>query len=426
LSATDTRLAAADLLFRILEKRRTLDEAMAASEIYDTLTGADRGFARAIASAALRDLGRIDKGLAPLLTRPLNAVSPAVRALLRVGAAQLWVMGTPAHAAVSQTVEAARAWPDARAGGAFINAVLRRVAEKRAGVFEGPARALWPDWLAEAMQDSLGADGADALAAAQLTEPLLHLTARDDPARVAGATGGRLLPGGTIELPAGPVEHLPLFETGDWWVQDAAAALPAHLLTFARGDTVLDLCAAPGGKTLQLAARGAKVTAVDRSAPRLERLVENLARTRLPAEMIVADAAIWQAPQRYDYILLDAPCSAHGTLRRHPEGAWIKSQTDSARFTETQARLLGRALDLLTPGGQLVYCVCSPLAAEGRQQIAAIVSAGRARRVRVTDAELAGPLAGFADCRTPDGDLATVPSPVRACDAFYIARLTGT
>jgi 16S rRNA (cytosine967-C5)-methyltransferase len=202
-------------------------------------------------------------------------------------------------------------------------------------------------------------------------------------------------------------------------VQDQAAALPARLLGAAPGERALDLCAAPGGKTLQLAAMGADVTALDRSAPRLERLAENLERTGLSAEVVVADGETWTAGAPFPKILVDAPCSALGTLRRHPEGAWIKSEADIARFPGVQARLLAAALGQLAPGGTLVYCVCSPLAAEGRDIVSAALAAGLAIRRPVTPAECAG----FEDCVTPDGDVLTLPGPSRDCDAFYIARL---
>jgi 16S rRNA (cytosine967-C5)-methyltransferase len=222
------------------------------------------------------------------------------------------------------------------------------------------------------------------------------------------------------EAPDGAVEELPGYEDGDWWVQDQAAALPARLLAAAPGEPVLDLCAAPGGKTLQLAATGASVTALDRSAPRLDRLRENLARTGLTAEIVIADGEAWAPPEKFAKILLDAPCSALGTLRRHPEGAWSKTEADVARFPAVQARLLASAARMLAPGGTLVYCVCSPLAAEGRDVVAAAIAEGLLVRQPVAPAECAG----FEDCVTPEGDVVTLPSSSRDCDAFYIAKLT--
>jgi 16S rRNA (cytosine967-C5)-methyltransferase len=247
----------------------------------------------------------------------------------------------------------------------------------------------------------------------------LHLTAARDPAALSALIGGPLLVSGSVEATGGAIEEIPGFADGQWWVQDQAAALPAKLLAAKPGERVLDLCAAPGGKTLQLAATGAAVTALDRSAPRLDRLHENLARTGLTAEVIVADGETWSPEAPFDKILLDAPCSALGTLRRHPEGAWIKTEADVARFPAVQARLLAAATRLLAPGGTLVYCVCSPIAAEGRDVVNAALTSASLIRVPVSATECPG----FEDCITPEGDVLTLPGPARDCDAFYIARL---
>lgn len=419
MSGAPVRLAAGRLLNLVLDKRRTLDEAMPADEAFSALEGSDRAFARAIASSALRYLGWIDQSLAPLLSRPLAATGQEIRALLRAGAAQLWFMDVPAHAAVSETVEAARLWHPARSGGSFLNAVLRRASETHPREAGLSPLALWPDWLAQRMTASLGEAGASALATAQLTEPALHLSAKTDAEALASITGGHLWPCGTVELSNGNVEAIPGYEAGDWWVQDAAARLPARLLAPQPGERILDLCAAPGGKTLQLAAAGAQVTALDRSRPRLDRLKENLARTGLHADVIVADGESWQPPALFPKILLDAPCSALGTLRRHPEGAWIKSEPEIARFPQVQARLLAAAAAMLTPGGSLIYCVCTPLREEGLDVVEAALQAGRLARAPVLPPEVPG----FESMLTPQGDLLTVPEPGRAHDAFYIARL---
>ncbi len=419
MSGAPVRLAAGELLHITLDRRRTLDEAMTASAAFSALEGSDRGFARAIASQALRALGWIDRALAPLLSRPFEAVSPEVRALLRAGAAQVWLMDIPVHAAVGETVEAARQWAPARRGGAFLNAALRRVSETPLEHEALDACEVWPDWLRERMIASLGPESARALAAAQLEPPLLHLTARGDPAAVAAMTGGEVRPSGSIGLSASDPAALPGFAEGAWWVQDEAAALPARLLGAGPGERVLDLCAAPGGKTLQLAATGAEVTALDRSAPRLERLRENLQRTGLAAHIVTAEAETWQAPQPFDAILLDAPCSALGTLRRHPEGAWIKSGASIAPLPDVQRRLLETARRFLKPEGRLVYTVCSPLAEEGPHIVAQALASGAWQIEPVSAAE-----AGyFAPALTPEGAVLTVPRAGEAHDAFYMARL---
>jgi 16S rRNA (cytosine967-C5)-methyltransferase len=418
-SGAESRLAAAELLHLTLDKRRTLDEAMELSETYGELEGSDRGFARAIASSALRHLGWIDETVQPFLSRPLAATGIEIRALIRAGAAQVWFLDVAPHAAVNATVDAARLTKGAQSGGSFLNAALRRVSEATPPGETLPAENIWPAWLRARLTDSLGTDGVRALANAQRGEPALHLTAARDPATLAALIGGPLLSSGSVEAPGGAIEEIPGFAEGTWWVQDQAAALPAKLLAAKPGERVLDLCAAPGGKTLQLAATGASVTALDRSAPRLDRLHENLARTGLKADVIVADGETWTPDAPFDKILLDAPCSALGTLRRHPEGAWIKTEADVARFPAVQARLLAAATRLLAPGGTLVYCVCSPIAAEGRDVVNAALTSGSLVRVPVSAAECPG----FEDCVTPEGDVATLPGPSRDCDAFYIARM---
>ena len=442
MSGAPVRRAAADLLFLTLEKRRTLDQAMAESTPFGDLDGPDRAFARAIASAALRELGRIDLALAPLLSRPLQAASPAIRALLRVGAVQLWRMDVPEHAAVSETVEAAKDWPEARSGGAFVNAVLRRAAAERPDLDALPVTAIWPDWLADTFTESLGADGAAALASAQLSEPEIYLTAKTSPAAVAEVTGGMLEETGSVRAPGGPVEALAEYGSGDWWVQDPAAALPARLLMAGTSHdpsksgmvmdtsgevmapsseiTAIDLCAAPGGKTLQLCAAGLAVIAVDRSKPRLKRLEENLARTGLSAEIIAADAETWRPAAPADLLLLDAPCSALGTLRRHPEGAFIKRPDEVARFPDVQYRLLKAAADMVRPGGTILYCVCTPLKAEGADVVNRAIAEGLLVRLPVTPDEAPG----FADSITDHGDVLTLPGPGASHDAFFMSRLS--
>ena len=419
MSGALSRRAAAELLMLTLDSRRTLDEAMVRSDSFNMLEGSDRGFARVMASAALRELGRIDAALAPLLSRPLEATSPAIRALLRVGAVQLWRLETHAHAAVSETVEAAKDWPDARSGGGFLNAVLRRAADMPCPLDDLPTTDIWPDWLAARFEADLGADAASAFATHQLEEPPIFLSAKTSAEDVATATGGDITHSGSVRLESAMIETLPGYEDGDWWVQDAAAALPARLLNVQSGETVIDLCAAPGGKTLQLAATGANVTAVDRSKPRLERLRENLERTSLTADIIAANADEWRPQAPASKLLLDAPCSALGTLRRHPEGAWIKREAEIDRFPTAQARLLASAADMVSPGGTVIYCVCTPLKAEGSDIVAQAISDGLYERITITEAEIPG----FEASLTPEGDLLTLPAPEAGHDAFYIARL---
>ncbi len=424
MSGARARKAAAELLIETLDNRRTLDEAMATSEHFERLKGPDRGFARAMASAALRQLGRIDKGLAPFLTRPIETATPPARALLRIGAAQAWLMETPPHAVVSETVDAAKEWARAKSAAGFVNAVLRKTVNNRSHFDRAAVTAVWPDWLTVTMMTSLGVDMATALAEAQLEEPDLHLTPKveSDAPKIAEALGGEIIGRGSVRVPTGKVADMDGFESGDWWVQDAAAALPAMLLGAKPGDLVFDLCAAPGGKTMQLAATGATVVAVDRSATRLEKVSENLARTGLAehVEIVAERLEDWAPAEPADLILLDAPCSALGTLQRHPEGAWIKQPDDVTRFPDVQARLLRRATEMLKPGGVLVYCVCTPLKAEGQDVVDAVLGDGQLERVPIS-AEEAG---AFAGCVTEKGDVLTLPGTGFRHDSFHISRLT--
>lgn len=414
------RLIAAELHAESLKQRQTLEQVFAKRADLGELPPSDRGLVRALVQASFRDLGRLDHGLSKFLERPLETLDPMVRAFLRIGVVQMTALETPGHAAVGATVEAAKASSGARKAGGLINAVLRRASENLSVFEDAPLLSVWPDWLAARLVADLGEGAAEALARHQLVMPELHLTARD-PQACAASLGGELMESGSIRLPMGSVEALEGFASGDWWVQDAAAALPARLLAAEAGEHVIDLCAAPGGKTLQLAAAGAKVTAVDRSAARLARLRENLERTGLgdTVEIIAADASTWRPEALADAILLDAPCSALGTLARHPEGAWIKRESDIGGFPPLQADLLDAALDMLAPGGRLVYCVCTPVSAEGLAIVEPATASGRARRDEIRLDELAG----FETSLTRQGDVLTLPGNRDRHDAFFISRL---
>lgn len=421
----NARLAASELLSLVLDEGRALDDALKLAPAYVALEGRDRAFGRAIASATLRRLGGIDAVLAEFIAKPLPDTATMARALLRTGAAQLLYMGTPAHAAVSETVIAANSAPSARGFAKLINAVLRKVS--------GPGREMvktfapgidLPSWLMTRWRAAYGGFTADSIAASLLTEPPLDVTVKDDPLGWANQLGGALLPTGSIRLPMEhpAVEALPGYEDGGWWVQDAAAALPALLLGDVRGKTVLDLCAAPGGKTLQLAAAGAQVTAVDRDRDRLDVLKENLTRTRLEAKTVCADALKLRAATPFDCGLLDAPCSATGTLRRHPDVAWLRRPTDIPKLAELQRQLLDAAAGFIAPGGMLVYAVCSLEPEEGPAVVEAALSKGDWSRAPLKPAEMGG----LKDLITPDGDLRTLPSRMAdlgGMDGFYAARL---
>ncbi|MEO1567758.1 MAG: transcription antitermination factor NusB [Pseudomonadota bacterium] len=421
------RLAAAKVLYAVLKSRRTLDDTLAVTPDFKALKGPDRAFARAMISAALRHLGRIDAVVMPIVTRPGKTLSPEVAALLRIGAAQLWVLDTPGHAAVGETVAAAKAWPVTQPASGLVNAVLRRAIDARANFDAVAAMGAWPGWLQADLRRSLGDGAAEALAEIQLEQPDLHLTVpRLTPARAQQLGGAEIVPGTVVVVP-GDVGQLPGYEDGDWWVQDVAAALAVRVLAPQPKEVIFDLCAAPGGKTMQLAAAGAHVIAVDRSKPRLKRVRENLARTGLgeQVEVVAADLETWTPPRKADAILLDAPCSALGTLRRHPEGAWIKSSSDVARFSAIQARMLAATRDWLAPGGRLVYCVCTPRPQEGKDIVDAACGDQGWQRLPVLPEEAVG----FETAITALGDLLTLRQPASAeapfhHDAFFVSRVT--
>lgn len=374
----------------------------------------------------MRRLGQIDAVLATLLSRPAGETPPAARALLRLGLTQLLFLGTPPHAVVDTAVTLAhRRRP--LAPPALINAVLRRAASAGSSLIEGqdPPRLNTPDWLWQAWTKAYGAETCRQIAAQHLETPPLDLTARDDPHAVAGALGGIVLPTGSVRLErAGVVTELAGYAEGAWWVQDAAAALPARLLGDVRGLRVIDLCAAPGGKTAQLAAAGADVIAVDAEPARLTRVAENLARLRLKAELIAADASTWAPPAPADAVLIDAPCSATGTIRRHPDVLWLKAPTDLAALNALQDRLLAAAVRMVRPGGKIVYCVCSLQDEEGPARTAAFVHGGApVRLLPVTTDEIGG----LDALVTADGELRTLPCHLAAAgglDGFFAMRFT--
>lgn len=424
------RRLAAGVVARVTEDRQPLDaelELLAGKPAYAGLTQLDRALTRALVGITIRRLGLIDDALRSLMDRALPDKAGMTRTHLRVGAAQILFMDIADHAAVSIAVDLVDADPRTRTWKGMVNAVLRNLARGREAILAGQdqTRQVIPLWLWRRWVAHYGEEAARGIGAELLVDPPLDLTVREDAAGWAERLGGRLLPTGTIRLGEhGPIEDMAGFTEGAWWVQDAAAALPARLLGVVEGRRVADLCAAPGGKTAQLAARGARVTAVDQSASRLKRLSANLARLRLPADVVTADLTTWTPEAPFDAILLDAPCSATGTLRRNPDVGRVKSADDVARLAEIQAAILARAVDWLTPGGTLVYCTCSLEPEEGPEQIARLLAArpDLARRP-VSPAEIGG----LTEAIDAAGDLRTLPSlalgDVRGCDGFYAARI---
>ncbi len=426
------RRIAADLLDGVLRRGRSLDEQLDEAQPHiglGALSERDRALVRRIVATVLRRLGTLRHLIGSFLERGLPADAPRVETALLIGAAQIILLDTPDHAAVDLSVRLVRA--DRRAGhyAGLVNAVLRRIAQSGAErLADVDTVALdTPEWLMGRWVRAYGEKTARAIALAHAQEPSLDLTVKADAEAWAARLGGRVLPTGTVRTVAhGPVSSLPGYAEGAWWVQDAAAALPARLLGDVRGRNIADLCAAPGGKTMQLACAGARVTAVDRSEFRIARLRENLRRLNVEATTIVADAAEWQA-EPFDAILVDAPCSSTGAIRRHPDIPWRKEPADIARLTGLQQRLLDRAIDLVKLGGTIVFCTCS-LEPEESEGVIAVVLAGdaRVRRKPISAAEING----LADLLTPEGDLRTLPCHLpdpdprmSGLDGFYAARL---
>ncbi len=426
-----TRQAALAVLDRVLRGGQRLDDTLVRHEEFLALEPRDRAFVRMLLATTLRRLGEIDAILDRFVTTPLPPRAHLVRDLLRLGAAQLLFLGTPAHAAVDTAVSIA-AKLEMGAYKRLTNAVLRALSREEGAVTGELTHLNTPRWLWETWAWAYGEETARRIATAHLEEAPLDLSVKADAAGWATRLEGSVLANGTIRrVSGGRVEDLPGYAEGAWWVQDVAASLPARLLGNIAGKHVVDLCAAPGGKTLQLLAAGARVTAVDLSAKRMARVADNLKRTGFEAELVTTDASTWRPDTPPDAILLDAPCSATGTLRRHPDIAWLKGLDDVGRLANAQARLLQAAIEMAPPGGTIVYAVCSLQPEEGDMQVEAALQRGDVERVPVSPADLAaGDLrrgaAGWTSMITRAGDLRTLPfllGPIGGMDGFYAARL---
>lgn len=426
-ASVDARGVALDLLNAVLLERRPLDDAVDHHRAAGLLSWRDRAFARLLAATTLRRLGQIDAVIRRLLDRPTPARAAEARNLIRLSVCQLAFLRTPPHAAVHSAVELARGRRPLQPYAKLVNAVLRRAVREAPALVAGQDAAVLntPDWLMRSWVAAYGDRTARAIADAHLDEPPLDLTVKDaDAEPPLLGLGAVRLPTGSLRLRhKGPVADLPGFAAGGWWVQDGAAALPAKLLGDIRGRTVVDLCAAPGGKTAQLAAAGAHVIAVDRSPARAKLIAENLSRLRLDAVLATADALRWRPERLADAVLLDAPCSASGTIRRHPDVARLKSAADVGNLAALQARLLGAAMEMVRPGGTVVYCACSLQPEEGAEQISTLLAEDTGvERIPIASAEVGG----LPDLVTPAGDLRTLPcslAELGGMDGFFAARL---
>ena len=427
------RRAAVELLAAVLQRKQVLDDVLGRSlergAMFDLATR-DRALARAIVAASLRQKGELDRVLFTFLGRGLPDKSGTLYPILLAGAAQLIFLKTPPHAAIDLAVTLAQYDPKAKRYDKLVNAVLRRVANEGEVIASAldAARVNTPDWLWSRWVSYWGEARAHAIAEANLMEPPLDLTVKNNPALWAEQLSGRVLVTGSVRLlPKGRIESLASYDEGAWWVQDVAASLPAKLLGHVAGQPVADLCAAPGGKTAQLVLGGASVIAVDNSKTRLKLLAENLKRLHLEAELVEADAASWQPGGLFDAVLLDAPCSSTGTIRRHPDIPYVKSAKDIEALAALQARLLDNAARLVRPGGKLVYSTCSLEPEEGEAQIAAFLTRNAAFSIDpISPAELYGQ----AQWIEPSGCLRTFPYELKldsaewsGMDGFFAARL---
>jgi len=424
------RRIAAEILEGVLRRHRPLEHELeegAAQADFAALPVRDRALVRALVAMVLRRLGTLRHFLSQWVKLPARA--PRLETALLVGAAQILWLDVPDHAAVDLAVRLVQADRRSARYAGMANAVLRRFTREGAQLLANIDSAALdtPHWLMARWEKNYGAKTARAIAIANAHEPALDLTVRNEPAHWASVLGGRVLPTGSVRAIAhGPISQLPGYAEGAWWVQDAAAALPAKLLGDVRGLAVADLCAAPGGKTAQIAAAGARVIAVDHAPERLERLRRNLARLHLTAETIAADATQWQAGP-FDGVLLDVPCSSTGTIRRHPDIPWLKRLADIAALAALQRRLALRAAELTKPGGILVYCSCSLEPEEGIEIVRDLLDQGpRLARRPIS----AGEVFGHSEWLTGDGDLRTLPchlpdpdSRMAGLDGFYAARL---
>jgi 16S rRNA (cytosine967-C5)-methyltransferase len=427
------RRTAASILRQVIERGVPLDaltDEGRGTAHFRALSPRDRALTRAILTTALRHHGEIEAALARCLDQRLPDDAGGLASILRVAAAQILFLDVPDHASVSLAVtQAAMEERNVHNARGVANSVLRRLTRAREDILARPgaARLDAPAWLFARWSGAYGEETAAAIAAAHLVEPGLDLSVKDHPETWAERLGGTLLPTGTIRLAGSHrVSALPGYEEGVWWVQDAAAALPARLLGDVAGKRVADLCAAPGGKCAELAAAGAEVTALDVSEGRLKRLAANLQRLGLEAELVAADVLTWKPGRTFDAVLLDAPCSATGTIRRHPDVAWLKRPEDIAALAELQAKMLDAAARLVAPGGTLVFCTCSLEPEEGEAQVAPFLT--RHRKFALTPVR-PEEVAGLTHLVTAEGALRTLPChtfgpgpAARGMDGFFAVR----
>ena len=417
-TGVQARRSAVYLLDMILDDEPRLMSELLASGALDKLPPDDRARAQRLAQDTLRGLERADR----LLQKHLQKAPPlTVRNVLRVGTVEL-CQGGAAHGVVNAMVNLVSQHRTLSHLKGLTNAVLRKIAAQGPEAWDALRAPRLPKWLRGPLAEAWGTDAIAAMEEAHFAGAPLDLTAKGDASALAEAVGGTLLPTGSVRvMNAGQVSAMPGFAEGDWWVQDAAAAIPVRVLAPKEGERVLDLCAAPGGKTMQLVAAGAEVTAVDQSHPRMQRVKENLTRVGLKAKTLTKDARAVQG--EFDAILLDAPCSATGTIRRHPDLPHAKDGSEFGDLIELQSELIDHAWSLLKPGGRLVFCTCSLLPDEGEVQVDEALERHGDMTVDRAALDVAGVEAAWI---TEEGGLRLRPdfwADKGGMDGFYIACL---
>ncbi|MGH1404265.1 MAG: 16S rRNA (cytosine(967)-C(5))-methyltransferase RsmB [Alphaproteobacteria bacterium] len=424
-----SRKIALDMLREILDRKNALDVVLERSQEFADLPQRDRAFTRMLITTTLRRLGQIDDLITFAQDRPNTLKTPALHHILRLGVTQMFFMNVPDHASVDTCVRLTEDSGFSKQKG-FVNAVLRRLSREGHDRIakQDASRLNTPDWLLKIWINDYGLQTAGQIALANMSEAALDITVKDKAERAFfgnALTASELSTGTLRRLQGGNIRDLEGFEDGKWWVQDAAAALPATLFGDAKDKKIIDMCAAPGGKTLQLAAMGAHVTAIDRSSKRLKKLKENLVRLDLEEHVHIetADGASWSSKEPVKYILLDAPCSATGTMRRHPDTGYLKSETDITGLQTIQERLLNHSANILSIGGMIIYCTCSLQKAEGEEQIDQFLKMHpNFERNPITPEEVGQ----YDELINDKGDLRILPFMLSAAggiDGFFVSRL---
>ena len=412
------RLAAIRILNGVMTEQKQLSE-MTKTDEFKALAPEDRARTQRLATHTLRHVGRADRAL-----RPHLAKLPAVEVLniLRLGVVEIVGLGAPAHAVVNDLVSICASSGQTRPYKGLINAVLRKAVADVSGKWDKSPVQMMPKWLRNPLREAYGNGTIMAMETAHMRGAPVDLTVTSDPQSWAETLGGTVLPNGSVRLDdMGQISALPGFGDGKWWVQDAAASWPAVWLALKPGEAVLDVCAAPGGKTMQMALAGAEVTSLDISASRMERVAENLARTKLKADLVIANVLEWQDERQFDAVLLDAPCSATGTIRRHPDLPFAKDGTGISELIGLQAEMLSAAARRVKPGGRLVFCTCSLIPDEGEVQAESFLEA---HKDFVVDTSV--PKGMEAEWRTEEGGYRLRPdywADRGGMDGFYIIRM---